>query len=70
MYTCCNNVEIHTCMHVLMRDEKEGRKKQATCTCLMRDAEGRKKEASKDKKQATRQSNTAHPMYMIIGLDN
>ena len=61
MYTCCNNVEIHTCMHVLMRDEKEGRKKQATCTCLMRDAEGRKKEASKDKKTSNKAKQHSTP---------
>ena len=32
-------------VHVLMRDEKEGRKKQA-CTCFNERREGRKKEAS------------------------
>ena len=46
-----------------------------TCTCLMRDEEGRKKEASKVKQ--TRQSNTAHPRQSLflrkmscLGLDS
>ena len=46
-----------------MVEGKRGRKRQGS-TCLMRDEEGRKKEASKVKQ--TRQSNTAHPRQSLF----
>ena len=70
------------CIHVLMRDEKEERKKQArsnkqtkqsnTCTVMLMRyvyADGRKKEVSKVK-QATMQSNTAHPSLSLFQRKN
>ena len=66
-------------VHVLMRDEKEGRKKQARSNKQQGNAtqhtqgshfsEGKKKEASKVKK-TRRQSNTAHPRQSLFLRDS